>query len=257
MVNYYQDDLAFIHDVGYGEFARKAAPGILDIFARRRIRDGLVVDLGCGSGLWAGQLIERGYTVLGIDISEAMIRLARQRAPQAEFRVASIFQADIPPCRAVTSLGECISYLFDTTNNNRALRQLFRRVYNALAPGGVFVFDVMEMTGIGRETTTRTFAEGDGWMTVVETQEDRDRLTRRITTFRKVGDLYRRADETHRVRLYDAATIAAELRRVGFRVRITRRYGDYALMKSRVAFIARRSGGSRQEAGSRRQEAGG
>src|SRR5436853_872498 len=214
MTDYYQEDLAFIHDVGYSEFARNAAPGIFDIFARYKIHDGLVVDLGCGSGLWAEQLIKRGFDVVGIDISEAMIQLARRRAPRAEFRVASIFQADIPPCRAVTSLGECISYLFDTTNNNRALRRLFRRVYNALAPGGVFVFDVMEMTGIGRETTTRTFAEGDGWMTVVETQEDRDRhrLTRRITTFRKVGDLYRRADETHRVRLYDAATIAAELR---------------------------------------------
>src|SRR6185295_13279808 len=117
-----QEDLAFIHDVGYGEFARTAAPGILDIFARHGISDGLVVDLGCGSGLWAEQLIARGFEVLGIDISEAMIRLARRRAPQAEFRVASLFQSDIPPCRAVTSLGECISYLFDTSNDNRNLK---------------------------------------------------------------------------------------------------------------------------------------
>jgi hypothetical protein len=48
------------------------------------------------------------------------------------------------------------------------------------------------------------------------------------------------------VRLYDASTVAAELRRAGFRVRITRRYGDYALMRARVAFIARKPGGSRQ-----------
>src|SRR5512138_3479628 len=101
MADYYQDDLAFIHDVGYGEFARAAAPGLLNIFAGCGIRDGLVVDLGCGSGLWAEQLIKRGFDVLGIDISEAMIRLARQRAPQARFRVASLFQADLPACRAV------------------------------------------------------------------------------------------------------------------------------------------------------------
>jgi SAM-dependent methyltransferase len=243
MADYYQDDLAFIHDAGFGEFARKAAPGLLDLFARCGIRDGLIVDLGCGSGLWAEQLIKHGYTVLGIDISEAMIRLARGRAPEAQFRVASLFQADIPPCRAVTSLGECISYLFDTTNNNSKLKQLFRRVYKALAPGGVFVFDVMEPGELGRATTARSFAEGDGWMTLVEKHEDRDRrtLTRRITTFRKDGDLYRRNDETHRVRLYDAASIAAELRRTGFRVRITRRYGSYALHKARVAFIARKA----------------
>jgi hypothetical protein len=53
MTDYYQEDLAFIHDVGYGEFARKAAAGLLDIFARCGIRDGLIVDLGCGTGLWA------------------------------------------------------------------------------------------------------------------------------------------------------------------------------------------------------------
>src|SRR5947207_7641108 len=123
MMDYYQEDLAFIHDVGYSEFARQVAPGILDIFARYKIHNGLVVDLGCGTGLWAEQLINRGYDVLGIDISEAMIRLARRRAPQAEFRVASLFQADFPHCNAVTSLGECLSYLFDTSNDDRALKQ--------------------------------------------------------------------------------------------------------------------------------------
>jgi SAM-dependent methyltransferase len=242
MTDYYQEDLAFIHDVGYSEFARNVAPGILDIFARHKIHNGLVVDLGCGSGLWAEQLIERGFDVLGIDISEAMIRLARRRAPQAEFRAASLFQTDIPPCNAVTSLGECISYLFDTGNDNHTLRQLFRRIYTALAPGGVFIFDVMEPGELGRATTARSFAEGDDWMTVVEKHEDRRQqtLTRRIITFRKVGDLYRRADEVHRVRLYDAAAMAAELRRIGFRVRTTRRYGGYALHKARVAFIARK-----------------
>jgi len=246
MTDYYKQDLAFIHDVGFGEFARRAAPGLLDILARNRIHNGLVVDLGCGTGLWAEQLIKRGYDVLGIDISEAMIELARRRAPGAEFRVASLFQAELPPCTAVTSLGECLSYLFDTGNNDRALKQLFRRVYKQLAPGGVFIFDVMEPGALGRATVTRSFAEGDGWVTLVEKHEDRRQqtLTRRITTFRQVGDHYRRADETHRVRLFDGAALATELRRAGFRVRRARRYGDYALLKARIAFIARKPAAS-------------
>jgi len=40
--------------------------------------------------------------------------------------------------------------------------------------------------------------------------------------------------------LYDAMALAAELRRTGFRVRGVRRYGDYALLNARVAFIARK-----------------
>jgi hypothetical protein len=65
-------------------------------------------------------------------------------------------------------------------------------------------------------------------------------LTRRITTFRKVGEHYRRADEVHRLRLYRATDIAIELRRVGFRVRRTRSYGRYRLPRAHVAFIARK-----------------
>jgi methylase of polypeptide subunit release factors len=48
---WYKEDLAFIHDVGFSDYALKSAPGLLDILAQNQIRDGLVVDLGCGSGL--------------------------------------------------------------------------------------------------------------------------------------------------------------------------------------------------------------
>ncbi len=61
MKEFYKEDLAFIHDTGHSDFALKSAPGILDILRRNEIRDGLVVDLGCGSGLWAEQLVKAGY----------------------------------------------------------------------------------------------------------------------------------------------------------------------------------------------------
>jgi SAM-dependent methyltransferase len=102
-----------------------------------------VVDLGCGSGQWARELLRAGYRVLGIDISEAMIELARQKAPGAEFRVGSLFEAELPPCDAVTAVSEVLNYLFDPENEERGLEGVFGRVYEALRPGGVFVFDVL------------------------------------------------------------------------------------------------------------------
>ena len=113
MTRWYGEDLAYIHDAGHADFALLSAPGILEILARGG--DGLVVDLGCGSGQWARELVDAGYRVIGIDISEAMIELSRKRVPEAEFRVGSLFDADIPPCQAVTAVSE------------------------VLAPGGVFV----------------------------------------------------------------------------------------------------------------------
>ena len=44
MTGWYKEDLAYIHDVGHGDFALGAAPGILEIFARNSIWGGLVVD---------------------------------------------------------------------------------------------------------------------------------------------------------------------------------------------------------------------
>ncbi len=45
-------------------------------------------------------------------------------------------------------------------------------------------------------------------------------LTRRMTVFRKVGKLYRRSEESHRLRLYWGAVLARVLRDIGFRVRV-------------------------------------
>ena len=240
MYEYYREDLAFIHDVGFGEWALKSAPALLGVLNQNGIREGLVVDLGCGGGLWARELSKANYKVLGIDISEAMIAIARKRVPNAEFRVASLFTADIPACNAVTSISECLNYTF--ASQNEKLARLFRRVYNSLAPGGVFVFDLAGPGQMKPGTTTRGFTEGDGWIVLVEKHEDKESavLTRRITSFRKVGKHYRRSNEVHRQRLFRFADIVRELRRVGFRVRTSRSYGKYSLPAAHMVFIARK-----------------
>jgi SAM-dependent methyltransferase len=242
MTEWYREDLAYIHDVGHGDFALGSAPGILEVLARNEVREGLVVDLGCGSGLWARELTDAGYRVLGIDISEAMIGLYRRRVPEAEFRVGSLFDADIPPCAAVTAVSEVLNYLFDEENEPRGLARLFRRVCDALAPGGVFVFDVLGPGQVPPGTTAKGFSEGQDWVVLVEKEEDAERgtLTRRIVSFRRVGEHYRRDDEVHRVRLYDPSELSAELRRVGFEVRMMHGYGRYPLAEGHAAFVARK-----------------
>ena len=242
MNKWYKEDLAFIHDVGFHDFALKSAPGILEILAQNKIHDGLVVDLGCGSGLWAQELTKAHYHVLGVDISESMINIARTRVPNAEFRIDSLFKTDIPSCNVVTSIGECLSYLFDPDNDRQTLVQLFYRIYNALNAGGVFLFDIAEKGQVAQGTTIRGFTEGEGWVVLVEKKEDQEQitLTRRITSFRKMGEHYRRSDEVHHVRLYEATAIASELSGVGFQVETTRSYGQYLLSKGHAVFIARK-----------------
>jgi SAM-dependent methyltransferase len=243
MTEWYREDLAYIHDVGHSDYALKSTPGILEILAQNNIRGGLVVDLGCGSGLSALELTKAHYRVLGIDISASLIAIAQNRVSNAEFRVESIFKTHIPVCNAVISIGECFNYLFDEDNNSQTLVQLFDRIYTALIPGGILIFDIAEPGQVPENNRTKSFSEGDDWIVLVEKEEDREQSTliRRIITFRKVGADYRRDDEVHYLRLYEATDIAEKLSQVGFQTQIMRNYGQYELPKAHAAFIARKS----------------
>lgn len=236
----YQEDLAYIHDVGFGDFACDSAPHLLQLLAKAGIDDGLVVDLGCGSGIWAKQLVDHGYAVHGVDISPAMIDIARRRTPQATFEVVSFLDAKLPSCRAITALGEVLGYALDARNGLSALGKFFRRCHAALEPGGLLIFDLADLD------RHRGVAQGhrvaDDWTVLVEFErnERRRTLTRRIVTFRRGGKGYRRSEETHTLQLYDPKRIAALLRKVDFRVRVVRGYGEFRLYQSCAGFIARK-----------------
>jgi SAM-dependent methyltransferase len=237
----YKTDLAYIHDAGFTAFARGAAPFLLDTLRKAGFTDGLVVDLGCGSGVWARKLMNAGYQVLGIDISPAMIELARQRVPEGEFRVGSLLKVDLPACIAVTSLGECFNYLFDRENSKKQVVKVFRRIHAALQLGGLFLFDVAQT---GRGTPARTsYVEGPDWGVAVHLKEDRKtrRLTRDIVSYRKVGDLFRRDHEVHELQLYQCSELARELRRLGFTARLLRGYGKQRFPKGYGGVLARKS----------------
>ena len=110
---FYDDDLAYIQDVGFSGSAEEYSPGLLEFLRKAGIQDGLVVDLGCGGGDWAEGLVEAGYQVVGVDFSPALIALASQRVPSVEFHVGSIWSYSIPQCRAVTALSAVVCYRAD------------------------------------------------------------------------------------------------------------------------------------------------
>lgn len=237
----YSRDLAYIHHIGFGAFAREAAPALLAWLRKAGLGGGTVLDLGCGSGIWAAEMARAGYRVHGFDLSPEMIRLARRNAPDARFQVGSLFRAKLPKCAAVTCIGECVNYAIDPRGGPDALSALFRRVYRALEPGGLFVFDFAEPGQRQAGLTGRAFFEGAGWTVLRDAwEEDGGRLVRHIVSFRKVGRLYRRSEERHELTLYRAADLAAELRRLGFRVRLLRGYGERRLPAAHAVLLARK-----------------
>jgi SAM-dependent methyltransferase len=240
MSNNYDEDLAYIHHRGFGGFANNAARGLLKLLRDHGIDSGLVVDLGCGSGIWARHLKDHGYDVFGVDQSKAMIQLARKSTPAAKFKIGSLFDTKLPSCNAVTSMGECISYLFDRNLKRDSLFKLFRNVYKALQPGGIFIFDVMESLPYELKYPKRIYLTGKDWAILFEATCDRKKkiLTRNMVTFRKVGAYYRRSKEVHHVRVLNRSLIRRKLERAGFRVRYLQSYGRMPMLPGRLGFLA-------------------
>jgi SAM-dependent methyltransferase len=238
----YQDDLAFIHDAGFGHIARDAASRLVNALTALEWRAGTIVDVGCGSGILADALVRAGYSVVGVDVSPAMVALARARVPGAEFRVGSFVTAAVPASIAVVAAGEVLNYGFDSANDDRGRAAWFRRVYDSLHPGGLLLFDVAGPGRVPLPASRRTFATGPDWAVLVETsvEEGTDILVRNIISFRQSGPLYRRTDEVHRLSLIDPAATLATLRAVGFEAEIIRAYDSVSLPPGMVAFLGRK-----------------
>ena len=129
---YYRADLARIHHLGFGFHADACAPGILALLEPVRERDGLVIELGCGSGLLTKYLVDAGHRVIATDASPAMLDLAREHAAGAqEIRLLTLPDDPIPSADAIVSVGHVLSYLPSADAIDQALVAIAR----ALRPG--------------------------------------------------------------------------------------------------------------------------
>lgn len=243
-MNEYGPDLAFTHDAGFSGPAQAAANRLVSELRRRGALDGLVVDVGCGSGVTAKRLIRAGYDVLGLDASRDMLALARRAAPRATFRQASFAEAELPGgCAAVTAVGEVLNY--DVAQDaEEHVAGFFARAHAALRPGGLLMLDVAGPGRVPGGGPFRTWHEGTGWAVLVESTEagEPPELRRHIVTFRRrPGHGWARTETEHAQRLYPPAGIAELLRGAGFRARILRAYDGEPFAPGHRGFLATRA----------------
>jgi SAM-dependent methyltransferase len=239
---FYDEDLAYIHHTGYASLVDGAGPELLAWIAASGIHGGKLIDLGCGSGTFSKLAGDAGFDVLGVDLSPAMIEIARGVAPEADLRCASLFDLEFPPCRVVSMLGEGLNYCAGGEPDDRRIESLFARVAAALEPGGLFAFDVIVADDDHPIHGTPSRA-GLDWAVLSVLTEDLDarRLIRTITAFREIDGRYRRSDEVHIVRVFETAALAMMLKANGFAVEVSTHYGMHALLPRRRAFLAHKT----------------
>ena len=226
-MDYYQHDLALIHARGFGQYADRCAPGILDLLAP--VRGGLVLELGCGAGAMTRHLLAAGHRVIATDASAAMVELARA-ALGADVDVRQLVLPDdpLPAADAIVSVGHVISYLPDAAAVDRALVAMA----GALRPGGVLALDVCDLElGRIRAGEDATGRAGEDWAVIAEFSAPApDRVVRDITTFVPDGaGAWRRGRERHEYVLIDTASIPALLASSGVTATVASAFGTAEL----------------------------
>lgn len=239
MNDFYEEDLAYCHHVGFAD--RNLPAAVLSLLQQQAVTHGTVFDLGCNGGHLLAALHAAGYSPIGVDISAAAIAIAKTVAPGADLRVQNIATLEFSPCVAVTALGEVLCYAPDGRADSLSDDRLISRVFDALRPGGVFLFDSM-IRDDARAFQYRNRRVAPDWTLEHAVREDIQlhRLYRDITLDRRVGGHWRRSRETHSLSVYSQDDIMGRLRDVGFIVEPAKRIGEIPTLPRRTAFICRK-----------------
>ena len=121
------------------------------------IKDGLVLDLGCGTGKLTRIMESYGYDMIGIDNSYEMLDMAKEQSEESilylmqDMREFELFGT----VRAIYSACDCINYILEEED----LREVFSLANNYLDPGGLFVFDINSPYKYTELLAENTFAE--------------------------------------------------------------------------------------------------
>lgn len=178
-------------------------------------------DVACGTGSVSIELASRGLSVIGVDLSEDMLRVAWDRSRRAGRKIAFVRQ-DMRALRlhkcvdVVTCCCDGVNYLLDTED----LDAFLASAAAALNNGGALVFDVSTAHKFSRVLDGKTYGEDLKDLAYLW-QNTYDRTSRRVRMdlsffVRQGGGAYRRFTETHTQRAWQLRELRSALEKAGF-----------------------------------------
>lgn len=126
----------FMDNVPYDEWAGRYE----EILKQYGISDGILLDLGCGTGNMTLRFSEKGYDMIGIDLSMDMLEIAREKSEGKEILYLEQDMREFElygTVKAVLCVCDSINYIL----NQEEVEKVFSLVDNYLDPGGIFIFD--------------------------------------------------------------------------------------------------------------------
>lgn len=179
------------------------------------------MDLACGTGHLANLFAQKGWRVIGVDLSKEMLAQARKNSRRARTRVTYI-RADM---RRWSKKGAAhlVTCVFDSLNHllkKSDLLQVFKNVYETLKPGGVFLFDINDREFFEKFWDGRThLLEGPDYALGMTLSYNPAQGIGKmeVTGFVKRGRLYDRFKEVFVERMFTGTEVALLLKQAKFR----------------------------------------
>lgn len=209
----------FMDNVPYEEWA----DGIAKVLSEYGINDGLVLDLGCGTGTLTELLAGKGYDMIGVDSSEDMLAEAITKKPE-NLDILYLNQ-DITDfelygtVRAVVSTCDSLNYLLEDDE----LLAAFRLINNYLEPDGVFVFDMNAPEKYTDVLADNVFAENREdtsfiWENTFDDETSINEYALTLFILDEESGLYEKSEEFHYQRAYTRDEIKSLLNEAGLEI---------------------------------------
>ena len=218
----------------------------MEILRREGVKPRSVVDLACGTGSVTAILAKMGYPVLGVDMSEEMLTEAAMKTmdmdPIPRFVCQRLQELRLP--RAV-DMAVCALDSLDYITDPDDCKEAIRRIYKALNPGGIFIFDVNTPEKL-RAMDGQVFLDEDDDVYCVwrgEFDEETNVCIYWMDLFQRQGKAWIRSYEEHREYAYSEAQLRGYLKAAGFthiEVYADRKFEAPAEGEQRIYFKARK-----------------
>ena len=183
------------------------------------LRPRTAVALACGTGAVTALLARKGLEVIGVDMSEEMLTVAQQKAAQLprapRFVCQRLEQLWLP--RGV-DLAVCALDSLDYITDPQLCRQAMGRIYKALNPGGIFIFDVNTPEKL-RAMDGQVFLDEDEDVYCVwrgEFDEKTNICSYGMDLFQRQGRVWQRSFEEHQEYAYSQQQLTGYLKEAGF-----------------------------------------
>lgn len=211
----------FMDNVPYEEWTEYLG-GLL---AEYGVKDGLVLDLGCGTGMMTEALARRGYDMIGVDNSEDMLQIAMEKRAESGADILYLLQ-DMQAFElygtvaAVVSICDSMNYLTEYKD----LVSTLSLVNNYLDPGGIFIFDLNTLYKYRDVIGDSTIAENRETCSFIweNSFDEEERINEYdLTLFiEEENGLYRRFEETHYQKAYTPEEIRQAVAEAGMKLEV-------------------------------------